>query len=387
MSENDNSDAKLFRPQLSSQTVATLTRRLYGLHVLTSRELDSYDDRNFHITVDDNDVQNAHLEALWPHGYVLKVLNSLDSKEPEVIKAKCDIILHAYRKGFPTPRPVPSTSGQLYALETLAREQPNDTGGGDTVETDVYLVRLFEFLPGTTLASVELTPTLAFQVGHYAAMLDNSLKDFDDSGCPELVVGWNMQTIPSLRNKLHAIKDPEKVKVVAEVIGEWEKILNRVIHSDFNDHNILVQSSVGVSSPSSSSLQEMDVCGILDFGDATKSLLIVEVAVAMTYMTVRCPVNFDPDKMAGHVLAGYLSEVRLPRSELQSLPITVCARFSQSLTVGHYKLSLDPENSYIMVHADKVWPHLHRLWSRPRDDTLDIWKSVVEDHGVTFPGD
>ena len=49
-------------------------------------------------------------------------------------------------------------------------------GGGDMEEKDVYLVRLMEYLPGTVLADVPLTPQLSFQVGQYAAMLDLALK-------------------------------------------------------------------------------------------------------------------------------------------------------------------------------------------------------------------
>lgn len=53
----------------------------------------------------------------------------------------------------------------------------------------------------------------------------------------------------------------------------------------------------------------VQICGILDFGDATKSLLLFEVALAMTYMILATPKTLDPDVFAGHVLAGYLSEV------------------------------------------------------------------------------
>ena len=81
-----------------------------------------------------------------------------------------------------------------------------------------------------------------------------------------------------------------------------------IIHSDFNDYNILV--TPVESSSSSSSSSERCVCGILDFGDATKTFLLIEVAIAMTYMTLLCPSNVDPDEMSGHALAGYLSEVR-----------------------------------------------------------------------------
>ena len=74
-----------YRPELSPATVTRLTRDLFGLHVLTCRELDSYGDRNFHVSVDVNAVHNDHVPQVCPHGYVLKVLNSLDSRRPDIV--------------------------------------------------------------------------------------------------------------------------------------------------------------------------------------------------------------------------------------------------------------------------------------------------------------
>ena len=97
-------------------------------------------------------------------------------------------------------------------------------------------------------------------------------------------------------------------------------IFSGIIHSDFNNHNILVTPTDSTTSSSSSS--ERSVCGVLDFGDATKSFLLVEVAIAMCYMTLSCPSDLDPDEMSGHALAGYLSEVRT--SDRVSLAVHVC---------------------------------------------------------------
>ena len=86
-----------------------------------------------------------------------------------------------------------------------------------------------------------------------------------------------------------------------------------LIHSDFNDHNILVQpEDTKDASCGSPPAQRYSVCAILDFGDSTKSFLIIEIAIAMNYMTLLCPPDLDPDEMSGHALAGYLSEVSDP---------------------------------------------------------------------------
>ena len=71
------------RPKVSERTVIHIIESLYGLHVLTIKELNSYDDRNYLVTVS-SDHCNRHIAQLWPHGYVFKVLNSMDSRKKHV---------------------------------------------------------------------------------------------------------------------------------------------------------------------------------------------------------------------------------------------------------------------------------------------------------------
>ena len=55
-----------------------LIEKLYGLEVKTIKELSSYDDKNFLVTVSHR-WSNDNIKELWPHGYVFKVLNYTDS--------------------------------------------------------------------------------------------------------------------------------------------------------------------------------------------------------------------------------------------------------------------------------------------------------------------
>ena len=73
------------RPQLSEGTAISLIESLYGLQVTTIKELNSYVDRNYFITVG-SDYSNPQIPELWPHGYVFKVLNPMDSHKKHVGK-------------------------------------------------------------------------------------------------------------------------------------------------------------------------------------------------------------------------------------------------------------------------------------------------------------
>ena len=85
MSTDTTPEGSSRRPQLSPFLVTSLIRDLYGLHVQSCRELDSFEDRNFHVEVDVTNFLNAHLREVCCHGYVLKVLNSEYAKKQGVI--------------------------------------------------------------------------------------------------------------------------------------------------------------------------------------------------------------------------------------------------------------------------------------------------------------
>ncbi|KAJ8317412.1 hypothetical protein KUTeg_005316 [Tegillarca granosa] len=80
----------IIKPLIPDETVPKLVRQLYGLNVETWKELDSYDDKNYHV-IDGKETNNPHVNEVWEHGYVLKILNTKDSKCPVlVVKNKDD---------------------------------------------------------------------------------------------------------------------------------------------------------------------------------------------------------------------------------------------------------------------------------------------------------
>lgn len=51
----------------------------FVFQVLHIKQLNGYDDQNFHVTVDEKNYDNQNVEAVRPEGYVLKILNIEDS--------------------------------------------------------------------------------------------------------------------------------------------------------------------------------------------------------------------------------------------------------------------------------------------------------------------
>lgn len=83
---------EVIKPVVTEDSVRALAERLYGISCLGLKELNSYDDRNYHITEDKN-MKNPIIPVHCPYGYVLKIINSLDSKKLAFIEAQTEAMI------------------------------------------------------------------------------------------------------------------------------------------------------------------------------------------------------------------------------------------------------------------------------------------------------
>jgi len=74
---------QLIRPELSEQEAGKLIEKLYGVQIKSISEQNSYDDKNYLVLLNER-CNNPHIKTLWSHGYVFKVLNSMDSQKKHV---------------------------------------------------------------------------------------------------------------------------------------------------------------------------------------------------------------------------------------------------------------------------------------------------------------
>ena len=81
--EAEETTTDIITPSVSDDEAIELARILYGLTVLTIKHLNGYDDRNFHITVSPDQWDNDYITDICPLGYVLKIVNSHESKWPQ----------------------------------------------------------------------------------------------------------------------------------------------------------------------------------------------------------------------------------------------------------------------------------------------------------------
>ena len=134
----------VIKPVVSATKAEDLLKKLYGMNMISVKELNSYDDRNFFFKVSTNH-ENPHIDDICADGYILKVTNSVDSKDAEFTDAQNEMILHMADKGLDVPVPVPNVNNKLRFIEGL------ETAGGDVAG---HMVRLLKFIPGQTLYQV-----------------------------------------------------------------------------------------------------------------------------------------------------------------------------------------------------------------------------------------
>jgi len=72
---------EIIKPIIPDDVVPELVKKLYGLDVISCEELDSYDDKNYHVIVSDQS-NNPNIKEVFKGGYIFKILNKMDSKKP-----------------------------------------------------------------------------------------------------------------------------------------------------------------------------------------------------------------------------------------------------------------------------------------------------------------
>ncbi|KAG9351193.1 hypothetical protein JZ751_025083 [Albula glossodonta] len=336
------------KPKLSHPQVSELIGRLFGLRVSKIRPLPSYDDQNFHVAVSEGGE------------YVLKIMNSEDSRNLELLELQTHAMSFLHQRGLPAQTALPTVTGQLMSLEDV------DCGSG----TQKYLVRLLTYLPGCTISKVSYTPHILYQVGKQAATMDKVLQERQN-------FIWSLANVHLLEPYLPAMDGDPVQQVVKDVIELYKKevlpnmdsFCKGTNHGDFNDLNILVEPDDGGS---------YRISGILDFGDMSSGCYVYELAITIMYMMIEHP---NPLEAGGPVLAGWESVIPLNQAERDALYLLVLGRFCQSLVMAHHAVTLQPENKeYLMITARTGIRLLKQLWEMGKEATERKWFEAAREY-------
>ncbi|XP_078286015.1 hydroxylysine kinase-like [Rhinoraja longicauda] len=373
----DSEKVAVIRPSLSEAQVVVLVGRLYGLKVSKVHPLPSYMDQNFHIIVWETQEGGDHGE-----GYILKVLNTADSQNADLVEAQTRIMMFLNQKGFLTAVPIPTIDGKIMSLETISCGQ----------EYKNYMVRLLTYLPGTQLLKIPADPQILYKIGRTLAQINKVLIEFNHPNIKSLQQDsfiWNLSNTHLLEKYLFAVKNTHDRQIVDDVIQQFmKKILpninnfqKSIIHGDFSHTNILVQplhSSADRSNAAGHMQQQLEISGILDFGDTGYGYSVHDVAICIMHLTLD---SKAPLYVGGHILAGFESVIPLTLQERDALYLLVLCRFSQSLVLGAYNILLYPENEeYLLTTSRTGWKNLHQLWELGKEAVEKVWFETAKSY-------
>lgn len=321
---------------LAAGVQGALARRIakeqYGLDG-SVRRLPGYEDENFRIDVDGR-------------CYVLKLAPA--SSDADYVDFQVAILRHLAEAragegaGVELPRIVFSQSGQ-----PVAAVEYSDGEG--------RLARLVTWVRGRPMSAVADYPLEVLRgLGAAVAAVDRALSDFrhpaDARSHP-----WDIASAEACVGDANAIEDQRvRRRVRAHIAGFAERhralasaLATGVIHGDPNTDNVLLREDPDGS---------YRVAGLIDFGDAVRTAIVFDLAIACTYAMMN---REDPWAAGATVVSGYESVRALAPAETDILYPAMLARLAMSLIRSAQARVVDPDNAYLQV-SDRAAGRL--LW-------------------------
>ncbi|CAG2229684.1 AGPHD1 [Mytilus edulis] len=367
------------KPLIPNYFISDFALKFYGMNVLKFEELNSFDDRNYHITVDPV-IKNAYIKDFNKTGYVLKVLNLKDSKTPGLIEAQHAILKHLQMKKIPGQEFVQNVEGKMWSLQGVTKESKEVDGP--------YIFYMLKYMEGDIAISKPYVPATLFNIGKFVGRLQVALEDFDDAFLKERNFIWNLAECPRILDFVFAMKSKEDAQIVNVIIKEFIEEVKPVlcqlrkvlIHGDLNESNILLKEGYDQSSVPQET-RHCDVIGIIDFLDMHNSYTITDLAILIAHMSTECKC-MDPLDSGGHIIAGYLTERKLTASEIDILRTLICCRISHVVVVSEYTLTMDPGNKYILSFIERYKPLLLKYWNTSKAELHERWKTILKEYGL-----
>ena len=260
-------------------------------------------------------------------------------------------------------------AGLLRHLQGAAPELPVPrvraaAGGADYLRVQAgplegRIIWVTSFLPGDLLRGIRSTPRLRHQLGRELAALDQALRGYDHPAAQRYII-WDIQHLADLRPLADAVDPPERQAMLRE-IDRFEELAApalsqlraQIVHNDFSIDNVLIAPD------------RRSVSGILDFGDATRTRLINDVAIMAAYQLSDDP---DPTLTAIDAIAGYHQVTPLSDAEVELLPRLITARMVTRVVVSQWRAKRSPANTrYLMRNTARARVQLDRLLALPHE--------------------
>ena len=224
--------------------------------------------------------------------------------------------------------------------------RPTVDGARSAVTEDGRIAHCYTWVDGVSFSSAGRPADVAFSIGVTAGELVNALTAVPAGRVdPDFV--WDLTDAGRVvGQRMGAVGDAQRRRLIETVMDryariELERLPRQVVHNDLNDENILVGDGT--------------VVGVIDFGDATETIRIAELAIACAYVMLD---QDDPVTVATDAIAGYRSVAALDEAEADALLDLILVRLATSVTVS---ASRGDSNPHHMLTDAPAWDILERL--------------------------
>lgn len=337
-------------PRLAEKEILEKLREHYGFEVRLEA-LPGERDQNFRLQCNDG------------RRYVLKIANSAEDRLATDFQVQALLHLESHKASHDDLVTVPEVVRTRDGRTSIVL----DSGG------DRYVARIVTWLDGKPLGATPASPELCRRIGACLAHLGQALRDFDHPGSSHALL-WDMRHAPALRKILSHVEDPESRFAIAGTLDAFEAsslprfgdVRSQVIHGDLNPDNVLIDPD-----------DPTQVTGVIDFGDMSKAPLIVDVAVAASYLRAA---EGNPLASIAEFLSAYHSVTPLELAEIDMLFDLIKTRLAASVAIKAWRATLRSADDPCLAGAAGSGPgageFLLRLLEIPRDHARRVFRQV-----------
>ncbi len=307
------------RPALTTREAGAVARQLFGLDG-TATEADSERDQTFLIDGD--------------RSAVLKISNAVELIDQLDMEAAA-----ARRVAHVDPELPVALPWHVAADPTIHRAPVRHDGA-------VHWARMYDRLPGrASVRGFTLSDEAVRAWGTMAARVGRALRGFWHPSAGRVML-WDVQHALRLRPMADAVADAELRGLVEwglerferEVTPVWPTLRHQFVHTDHCASNTLVD-------------EEGRVTGIVDFGDASWSALVVDLPAVLETVTDGREADIDDFfRVARLAIDGYEQVMPLEPAERRIIGELLAARMCAGLVVPLSRAALYDDPGALMPH-------------------------------------
>ncbi|MBC8334511.1 MAG: aminotransferase class III-fold pyridoxal phosphate-dependent enzyme [Anaerolineales bacterium] len=319
-------------PAFAVEEVKDILNKLYNLTGNLSL-LESERDQNFCIITENGDQ------------YIIKIANS--AEDPAIIDMQIKTLEHIAKVDPELPVPEVLLSRNGLAIEEI-----------QAADGSKHCVRILTYLQGAYPKDDPTEVALFRPIGVCLARLARALRGFFHP-IANYEILWDLKHTSRLRQYLPCITNTKHQELATYFLDRFDqnvlphlpKLRAQILHNDLTPDNILVAEN-----------DPGRIVGIMDFGDMTHTLLIIDLATTIAPMLRG---HTDLSGVAAEIIAGYHEISPLEDAELRVLYDLVAARLTMLNVIAAWRVSLHPDNrEYITGGVEEIWR------------TLEAWRAL-----------